>query len=196
MHRQGSRLRNFPVCSGLPMQNGCAADVWGFRGLAPVGALHTPHRADACFLPSPLHPLAICRTPLPLGGKMADVGVGKSARQFCDTMRLLPLYLRVDISSGGVEYRQSAVMTHRRKTEVDGDKGTQGTRSKQHRGVARSATEQKEFIGSWSAAERFGNLRPLRAVSHRLLGVSVAVGRIAGVESVMCRTVLWGLGWV
>ena len=38
--------------------------------------------------------------------------------------------------------------------------------------------------------------RPLRAVCRRLLGVSEAVGRIAGVESVMCRTSLWGLGWV
>ena len=43
------------------MQNGCAADVWGLRGLAPVGALHTPHRADARFSLAPSRPRGICR---------------------------------------------------------------------------------------------------------------------------------------
>jgi hypothetical protein len=43
------------------MRNGCAADVWGLRGLAPVVALHTPHRADACFRLAPSLPRGICR---------------------------------------------------------------------------------------------------------------------------------------
>ena len=36
--------------------------------------------------------------------------------------------------------------------------------------------------------------RPLCAVRRRLLGVSEAVGHVAGVEFVERRTVLWGLG--
>ena len=47
---------------------------------------------------------------------------------------------------------------------------------------------------SWACTKTMS--RPLRAVCRRLLGVSEAVGSIAVVESVMCRTTLWGLGWV
>lgn len=43
------------------MRNGCAADVWGLRGLAPVVALHTPHRADARFSLATSRPRGICR---------------------------------------------------------------------------------------------------------------------------------------
>lgn len=56
MHRRGSHLQKLAVFSGLSMQNGCATDVWGLRGLAPVGALHTPHRAEARFWLTLSHP--------------------------------------------------------------------------------------------------------------------------------------------
>ena len=60
------------------MQNGCAADVWGLRGLAPVVALHTPHRAVARFVLAPSLPSLYAERPhgaTPMRGKIAAVCV-------------------------------------------------------------------------------------------------------------------------
>ena len=87
------------------MQNGCATDVWGLRGLAPVGALHTPHRAEARFWLAPFSPPRYMQSrphrTAPMRGQIAAVKVKFSIRGKL-TFATAPLSRLAEVNIGKV----------------------------------------------------------------------------------------------